>query len=79
MRYLVNTQHLVSEVVGFDRTIGFTQQILEILAKLNAIMDANQAEVNVKMDTNQVKATKQEEMLAEVSARMAINLKEMGG
>jgi hypothetical protein len=50
---------------------------LEILAKLNAKMNANQTEMNFKMDTNQSKATKQEEMLAEMSARMAINLKEM--
>jgi hypothetical protein len=52
----------VLDVVGFDRTIGFTivscsyistQQILEIQAKLKAKIDANQM-------------------------KMAINLKEMG-
>jgi hypothetical protein len=34
-------------------------------------------EMNAKMDTNQAKATKQEEMLAEVSSRMDRNLNEM--
>jgi hypothetical protein len=34
-------------------------------------------EMNAKMDTNQAKATKQEKMLAEIRARMDINLNEM--
>jgi hypothetical protein len=33
-------------------------------------------EMNAKMDANQAKATKQEEMMAEISARMTINLKQ---
>jgi hypothetical protein len=33
--------------------------------------------INAKMDTNQVKAAKQEETLAEISARMDVNTKEI--
>jgi hypothetical protein len=40
---------------------------------LNGMME----EMNVQMDTNQAKATKQEEILAEISSRMDKNLNEM--
>jgi hypothetical protein len=33
--------------------------------------------MNAKMDANQAKASKQDEMLAEISARMDINLNKM--
>jgi uncharacterized protein YhaN len=38
---------------------------------------ANTKEMNTKMDANQAKATKQEEMLAEISARMNADLKDL--
>jgi NurA-like 5'-3' nuclease len=45
--------------------------------QMMAGMNANTKEMKAKMDANQVKATKQEEMLAEIRARMDTNLKEM--
>jgi hypothetical protein len=45
------------------------QQIIE--------MKADETRMVAEMDANQAKAAKQQEMQAEISARMTINLKEM--
>jgi hypothetical protein len=50
-----------------ERTV---QQIMQQLL-------ARMEELNAKMGTNQAKVTKQEKMLAEISARMNTNLNEM--
>jgi hypothetical protein len=77
----------VSEVVGFDRTIGITiascsyvgtemekeQAMQQILEMLKAMQEKADAVRNV----NRAKATKQEDMLTEMNARMDANTKEM--
>jgi hypothetical protein len=51
-----------------------TQQILEILAKLKAIMDANQAEIKADRKTNQARMeANKEDMPAKISASMKSN------
>jgi hypothetical protein len=67
-----------------------TQQILELVNTMQekadadtkaykedllARMDAYTKEMNAKMETNQAKATKEEEMLADISAKMNVNLR----
>jgi hypothetical protein len=46
-----------------------------MMTEISARMDANTKEIEAKMDSNQVKAAKQEEILAEISARMDTNLR----
>jgi hypothetical protein len=53
------------------------QQLLANQDKAEADRMANQARMEAKMEANQAKATKQEEMLAEISARMDTNLNDM--
>jgi DNA repair exonuclease SbcCD ATPase subunit len=48
-----------------------------MLVKFKAKIDENQERMEAKMDANQAKAAKQEEMLAEISARMNANLKDL--
>jgi hypothetical protein len=49
----------------------------QMMQQLLARMDANTKEINAKMDANQAKTTKQEETLAEISAIMNTNLKDL--
>jgi hypothetical protein len=56
------------------------QQLLAMQEKAEADRIADREcmkQMNAKMDTNQTKATKQEEMLAEIGATMDINLNEL--
>jgi hypothetical protein len=48
-----------------------------MLAKFNVKMCENQERMEAKMDANQTKPAKQEEMLAEIIAKMDTNLNEM--
>jgi hypothetical protein len=53
------------------------QQMLERLLPNQEETKADQARMEAKMDDNQAKAAKEEEMLAEISARMDTNINEM--
>jgi hypothetical protein len=50
------------------------QQTLEMLKAMRKKAEENQERIEAKIDTNQAKAAKQEEMLAEISVRMIANL-----
>jgi hypothetical protein len=73
------TQQLLARMDA-DREVWKADRIVdrEYMKHMNAELKADQEdlkrmmeEINAKMDTNQAKATKQEEMLAEISAEWA--------
>jgi hypothetical protein len=75
---LINYSSKITSCCNGDRTnnAADVEQLLAMQEKAEADRECMKR-MNAKMDTNQAKATKQEEMQAEISARLDTNLKEM--